>query len=65
MPCIFVITPSSCSICLDSRKLQCLIDHPYTTVSEEGKKELRQLLEDNMNSPERYKATVDQAQRKE
>jgi hypothetical protein len=64
MPCIFVDTPPYCAICLDSRKLQCLRDHRHLIVSPEGKKELKHLLEDDINSSERYKTRSGQEQRK-
>ena len=56
MACIFVYQPPYCSEpCLNSRKLQCLRDSQQIKVSEEGKAELRELLEADMNSVERIK----------
>ncbi len=64
MTCIFVTPIPYCEICLDSRKLQCLIDHQHMVVSQEGKNELRHILEDSMNSPNRYKTVSGNEQRK-
>jgi hypothetical protein len=48
--CIFTVKPDYCSICLESRKLQCLLDHRRqvdagkVTLSSSGKKDLKNEL---------------------
>ena len=55
MACIFVDKPKSCAVCLQSRKLSCLNDHLHMVVSENGEKELNQLLQQEIHHPRRYK----------
>jgi len=53
--CIFVSKPEECGECLNSKKLQCLINHPHLVVSEHGQIELLFILYDNCHSPNRTK----------
>ncbi len=53
--CIFVNKPESCSICLESGKLQCLLNHTHLKVSKAGKSNLREILKDECTTPRRYK----------
>lgn len=63
MACIFIDQPPSCLICMDSRKLQCLLDHQHLQITLSGKAELAQLLKANCDSQERYKTKSGQEQR--
>jgi hypothetical protein len=42
--CIFVAQPPECSVCPDSAKLQCLLNHSNHKVSVKGKQQLRNSL---------------------
>jgi len=42
MTCIFRLKPYECSVCLESRKLQCILDHPNYIVSEQGVLDLKE-----------------------
>ena len=54
MVCIFERKPDPlCSACLDSMKLQCLLNKSYWKVTAEGKKELTKMLKENLNSGKR------------
>lgn len=53
--CIFVSRPEECSSCLQSQKLQCLIDHRHLKVSRAGKKEMAEILKQECSNPNRYK----------
>ena len=55
MACIFVDQPKECETCLDSRKLQCLINKRHLKVHPEAEAELVKLLMANINNPNRYK----------
>ena len=55
--CIFIARPKECSICLDARILQCLLDKQHLKIREEAKEELVALLVKNIESPTRYKTT--------
>jgi len=55
MSCIFVTQPPSCSQCLDSKKLQCLLNNLDRKVSAEGKKELLALLMEEAGADRRKK----------
>lgn len=55
MNCIFVDQPKECSLCLDSRKLQCLLNKQHLKVKSGAKKELIMLLRANMSGRDRYK----------
>lgn len=45
MSCIFVKPPKHCSLCLDTRKLQCLLDHEDLDVTEEGRLALLKIID--------------------
>lgn len=59
--CIFVCKPPECINCMDSLKIQCLMNHPSHAVSGEQKADLRKLLDGEMNNKNRTRTT----QRKE
>ena len=61
--CIFEGKPPECSVCLNSLKLHCLSEHQHLLVSESGKKDLRIILEKEMNSSIRYKTVSGEEQR--
>lgn len=63
MGCIFVGMPDSCSICLDGLKLGCLENHQHLILTDQGKAELRRILEERMNSGDRYKTKSGNEQR--
>jgi len=52
MTCIFKNAPI-CSVCLDSMKLQCLLNKPYKKITAEAKKDLKKLLGENLESSQR------------
>jgi hypothetical protein len=54
MSCIFSIKPPECSVCMDSFKINCLLNHKNYAVKSNSKAELRLLLNDIMNDKERY-----------
>ena len=64
MSCIFLVKPVYCSGCLESMKLQCLINHTHTIVSEEGKKDLSGILEAEMKHARRVKHNSGQEERR-
>ena len=53
--CTFVKRPAWCSVCTDGRKLPCFLDHLNEPVSPEGAIELKRLLDDYLEHPERHK----------
>lgn len=53
MSCIFSVQPPECSICLDSFKINCLLNHKNYDVKGSSKAELRILLNGIMNDKER------------
>ena len=55
MTCIFRLKPYECSVCLESRKLQCILDHPNYIVSEQGVLDLKEQLEVTVKSKNRIK----------
>lgn len=61
--CIFVNKPEECSVCLESKKLQCLVNKHHLKISNAGATELRRLLEEEINTPRRYKTKSGQAGR--
>ncbi len=63
MSCIFNVKPNYCIVCVDCGKLQCLINHQHTIVSEEGKKDLIEVLKEEMNHPRRKKHNSGQEER--
>ncbi len=64
MTCIFVDQPKECLSCLDARKLQCLRNHLHLKVSEDGRKELHALLDEECITSRRYKEKSGQAGRR-
>jgi len=54
--CIFVDKPKECIICLEPRKLSCLLNHLHLLLTEQGKDDIVKLVKENANSPTRYKA---------
>ena len=52
MTCIFEV-PIECQACLNSGKLQCLLNKPYKKLAESAKPELRRLLKESMESEKR------------
>ena len=65
MACIFIGKPPDCSVCLDSMKLNCLLNHRHLLLTEDGKVQIRAQLELIMNDRERYKTKSGEEQRKE
>jgi hypothetical protein len=55
MACIYEIKPESCSLCLVSGKLQCLLNNQQRKLTEDGKKELISLLKQEMKAERRSK----------
>lgn len=56
--CIFVMQPPECSACLDSQKLQCLLNHRSHKVSVKGKHQLRELLRTEIGAKCRTRITA-------
>jgi hypothetical protein len=56
--CIFVMQPPECSACLDSLKLQCLLNHTSHKVSVKGKQQLRKLLRIEIGDKGRTRITA-------
>ena len=56
--CIFVSQPEECSICLEARKIQCLLNKRHLIVRPEAKTELVKLLLERVDNPERYKTAA-------
>lgn len=44
MNCLFVNIPKECTGCLESKKIQCLLNHLGQKVSDDGKVHLQNLL---------------------
>lgn len=63
MTCIFVDQPKECSLCMESRKIHCLLNHTHLKVSTTGAKELHQLLEAEISTTRRVKEKSGQAGR--
>ena len=53
--CIFVSKPPECEYCLDSLKLQCLLNHRKHVVAEKGKVQLLRLIIAEVADPERMR----------
>ena len=49
-PCIFAEKPQSCSMCLESCLLQCLLDHHRLRVTEEARFRLHEVLDHDIDS---------------
>lgn len=54
--CIFVDKPKECSTCLESGKLQCLINKQYLLVKKSARPKLQILFMELLDDPRRYKA---------
>jgi hypothetical protein len=58
MTCIFTVAQSKCCVCLDSHKLQCLIDHHREIsdhsliISKQGKMDLKNQLKEFIGNGE-------------
>jgi len=56
--CIFVSRPRECrdrGACLQSYKINCLLNHQHLAVTEEGKIEMVELMKKEVSSSRRYK----------
>ncbi len=53
--CIFVSKPKECAVCLDSRKLQCLLNKRHLRLRDTAREELIALLLQDIASQDRYK----------
>lgn len=53
--CIFMDRPKECSMCMDFKKLQCLLNKRHLILTEKGKEEIVELARKEANSKERYK----------
>lgn len=64
MDCLFVSQPKECNICLETGKLQCLLNKRHLIVRPEAKSELVKLLLATIDHPDRYKTKSGEAGRK-
>ena len=62
--CIFLGRPPICSVCLDARKLGCLLNHRHLILSKEEKREILQLVAEECDSSQRFKTKSGQEQRR-
>jgi hypothetical protein len=56
--CIFKCQPPECSVCPDTGKLQCLLNHQNHKVSVAGKQQLRKILRAEMGNKRRTRVTA-------